>query len=84
MAAFTAIVPRAREVTVECLDEHGEPKLIKASGWYSRILQHEVDHLTGTLYIDRMQSRTFMSLENYKRYWKERPLREIRQELALQ
>jgi len=44
--------------------------VIEASGWYARILQHEIDHLRGQLYIDRMRSRTFMSLENWNRYWK--------------
>jgi peptide deformylase len=73
LTGFTAVVPRAREVVVECLDDRGEPKMIQASGWYARILQHEIDHLNGTLYIDRMQSRSFMSLENYKRYWKVKP-----------
>ena len=38
------------------------PQVIQASGWYARILQHEIDHLRGTLYIDRMRSTTFPSL----------------------
>jgi peptide deformylase len=67
---FMAIVPRSREVVVECLDERGNAQMIRASGWYARILQHEIDHLNGTLYIDRMHSRTFMSVENHRRYWK--------------
>jgi peptide deformylase len=72
LTGFTALVPRARQVVVECLDHCGEPKEIQASGWYARILQHEIDHLNGTLYIDRMQSRTFMSLDNYKRIGKKK------------
>jgi peptide deformylase len=75
---FTALVPRSREVTVECLDERAEPKTIRASGWYARILQHEIDHLNGTIYVDRMRTRSFMSLDNYKRYWKSESLEEIR------
>lgn len=67
---FTALVPRSKEVRVRCLDHHGEPQIIEASGWYARILQHEIDHLNGTLYIDTMQSRTFSSVENYLRYGK--------------
>jgi peptide deformylase len=70
LAGFMGVVPRAREITVECLDEHGSKRVIIASGWYARILQHEIDHLNGTIYIDRMQSRTFASVENHKRYWK--------------
>lgn len=68
LVGFTASTSRAHDVVVECLDHLGKPKTIEASGWYARILQHEIDHLNGTLYIDRMDSKTFMSLENYKRY----------------
>ena len=56
---YAARVTRARRVQVECLDEHGTPRVIDASGWYARILQHEIDHLDGTLYVDRMDTRTF-------------------------
>jgi len=71
LPGFTAIVPRARTVTVECLNERAEPVTIRATGWYARILQHEIDHLRGTLYIDRMLTRSFMGRENYERYWKD-------------
>jgi peptide deformylase len=59
---FVARVPRARRVRVECLDEHGAPRILEARGWYARILQHEIDHLEGTLYIDRMDTRTFTNV----------------------
>ena len=72
LAGFMAVVPRAREITIECLDEHGSKRIIHASGWHARILQHEIDHLNGAIYIDRMQSRTFASVENHKRYWKDK------------
>jgi peptide deformylase len=58
---FVAQVPRALSVRVEALDHHGEPLRIEAKGWYARILQHEIDHLQGGLYIDRMDPRTFAS-----------------------
>jgi peptide deformylase len=61
---FQALVPRARTVTVDALDHQGEPVHIAATGWYARILQHEIDHLDGTLYIDRMQPRTFTTNHN--------------------
>ena len=79
---FSAIVPRALTVRVECLDEDGTPKLVEATGWYARILQHEIDHLNGNLYIDRMRSRTFMLLANYNRYWKGKPISEIKSTLG--
>jgi peptide deformylase len=79
VAGFTAVVSRAARVTVDCLDHKGEPKHIEASGWYARILQHEIDHLHGTLYIDRMQTRSYMSLDNFNRHWKEKPLAEVQE-----
>ncbi len=72
LTGFTAIVPRARRVRVECLDAKGKPKVIEASGWYARILQHEIDHLRGGIYVDRMLARSFMGVENFKEHWKEK------------
>ena len=68
LEGFMALVPRSREVVVECLDERAQAHSIRATGWRARILQHEIDHLNGTIYIDRMNTRTFTSVENYKRY----------------
>jgi peptide deformylase len=65
VAGFVAQVPRARSVRVEALDHRGEAVTITAHGWYARILQHEIDHLAGTLYIDRMDTRTFSTVEQY-------------------
>ncbi|HEX6728355.1 MAG TPA: peptide deformylase, partial [Pyrinomonadaceae bacterium] len=70
VAGFGAVVGRAANVRVECLNERAEPITITAQGWYARILQHEIDHLNGTLYIDRMQTRTFTTMENVERFWK--------------
>lgn len=83
LSGFTALVPRARAVRVTCLDERGERKVIEASGWYARILQHEIDHLRGTLYIDRMRTRSFTSMENMADFWKGKPVSEIKSELEL-
>jgi len=74
LAGFTAIVPRAKGVRVECLNERGEPMVIDASGWYARILQHEIDHLNGIVYIDRMRSRSFCGMANFEKFWKDRPV----------
>ena len=52
LSGFSALVPRSRQVRVTYLNEHAEEKSILATGWYARILQHEIDHLHGTLYID--------------------------------
>ncbi len=74
---FTALVPRYRQVQVTCLDELGQTRTIEASGWYARILQHEIDHLGGALYIDRMRTRSFCTLQNFTRHWKGKPTAEV-------
>ena len=69
---------RARAtVHVEALDHRGEPVTIDASGWYARILQHEIDHLKGTLYIDRMRSRTLSTNRNMALHWAGVPIEEV-------
>jgi len=83
VAGFTALVARARAVRVTCLDERGQRKVIEASGWYARILQHEVDHLNGMLYIDRMGSRSFTTMENLAEYWKGKPVSTVKAELEM-
>lgn len=82
LPGYTAIVPRAHRVLVECLNHAGDPVSIEAEGWYARILQHEIDHLSGTLYIDRMWSRSFSSLDQYNRHWKTKPIEELRLEFT--
>jgi peptide deformylase len=77
LPGLVALVPRARKVRVECLDAKGKPKIIRASGWYARILQHEIDHLAGKLYIDRMRSVSLSSIENFNRHWKGKPIAEV-------
>jgi peptide deformylase len=83
VTGFTALVPRARAVRVEYLDETGEARRIEARGWHARILQHEIDHLGGVLYVDRMMTRTFMTTTNYAHHWKERSSQELRAALEL-
>jgi peptide deformylase len=78
VSGFSALVPRARTVRVEFLDERGVERALEASGWYARILQHEIDHLNGILYIDRMRARSFTSLDNWTQFWKGKPMSEIR------
>ncbi|MGO8947734.1 MAG: peptide deformylase [Ktedonobacterales bacterium] len=47
-------VPRAAAVTVKGRDPKGKEIRVKAEGWFARILQHEIDHLDGILFIDRI------------------------------
>jgi peptide deformylase len=66
---FRGLVPRARAVTVRGLDDHGYPLVIEASDWHARILQHEIDHLNGFLYVTRMIAGSFTSEENADLHW---------------
>jgi peptide deformylase len=71
-------------VRVECLNEKAEPVTILAEGWYARILQHEIDHLNGVVYIDRMRSRSFCAAANHERLWKGRPVAEFWQDVPFE
>jgi peptide deformylase len=62
------VVARYRHVRVEARDENGVPRVIDASGWYARILQHEIDHLNGIVCCDRMNPRTLSTSENHGRF----------------
>ena len=78
---YQAIVDRALDVKVECLNERGEEITINANGWYARILQHEIDHLNGTLYIDRMKTRTLTTGENMLQFWDRHSIEQVLAEL---
>ena len=45
-------VERYASIEVAGQDRHGQPMRLRASGWLARVLQHEIDHLDGVLYID--------------------------------
>ena len=80
---FSAIVDRALKVRVECLNDRGDPITIDAHGWHARILQHEIDHLNGTLYIDRMNSRTLSTAENLFRFWQSKSIEDVLSEVGV-
>jgi peptide deformylase len=54
-------VPRSRKVIVTALDGKGKDITIEAEGIFAVVLQHEIDHLDGILYIDRMKDMTTLS-----------------------
>ncbi len=53
---FVSTIKRAEKVVVKGINRKGEPVRIEATGLLSRALQHEIDHLDGILFIDRMSS----------------------------
>jgi peptide deformylase len=58
---YGALVRRSAEVTVTGVDPDGRPLSVRLQGWPARIMQHEMDHLDGTLYVDRMIARSLAS-----------------------
>jgi peptide deformylase len=49
-------IRRATKVTVKGMDVKGKAIKVNAEGWFARILQHEIDHLDGILFLDRLDS----------------------------
>lgn len=80
---FVGLVERAAEVEVTGLDENAQPVEWRVRGWPARILQHEVDHVNGTLYIDRMLTRTFSTAEQAIKLYGGKPIAEIRAALGV-
>ena len=63
-------VPRYSKLRVDALDRHGNPLRITAEGFFARVIQHEFDHLMGTVYLDRMRDfRTLTHFPEFQRYW---------------
>ena len=56
--------PRAVEVTFK--DESGRPKKLKAAGLLSRVIQHEIDHLNGVMFVDRIENSLVLTEELQK------------------
>ena len=49
-------VTRFEHVVCTALDRHGKKTTYDANGWFARCLQHEMDHLDGVLYIDKVKN----------------------------
>lgn len=61
---YRSDVKRAQKVLVEGYDREGKPRRIEAEGMLAIVLQHEIDHLDGTLFIDRI---SLLKRELYKK-----------------
>jgi peptide deformylase len=53
---FHATVPRPASLTVRGFDREGRARVVDAEGFLARAIQHEMDHLDGILFIDRLRS----------------------------
>ncbi|MFG3151513.1 peptide deformylase [Streptomyces sp. NPDC048219] len=66
---WQAVVARHAEVRLVAREEHGRAVDEVFAGWPARIVQHETDHLDGTLYVDRAEPRSLASGEAMARLW---------------
>ncbi|MEV5277806.1 peptide deformylase [Streptomyces sp. NPDC051994] len=64
-----AVVARHEKVRLRALDEHGREVDEVFTGWPARIVQHETDHLDGTLYLDLAELRSLSSREAMAERW---------------
>lgn len=63
-------VPRYEKIRVTGLDRKGNAVDFKATGFFAVVLQHEIDHLQGILYVDRMKDlKTLAFLKEHYKYW---------------
>lgn len=66
---WQAVVARPARVRLTGEDEHGRPLDEVVTGWPARIVQHETDHLDGTLYLDRAETRSLSSQDAVVERW---------------
>ena len=69
---FRGLVRWPREVRVEAYTRNGEKISIEAKGFMAVVIQHEIDHLHGKVFLDRMEDMTQLSYnEEFFQYWVE-------------
>jgi peptide deformylase len=78
---YVGAVERARAVRLTALDADGKAFSAIYTGWPARIIQHEVDHLDGRIYVDRVIARSLATTEHVVR-WRGRPINELADELG--
>ncbi len=67
---FRGLVPRSTKVTVEAFNRKGEKIVVEASDFLAVVLQHEIDHLNGIVFLDRMKDFTKLSyMKEFETYW---------------
>ncbi|GGV64701.1 peptide deformylase [Streptomyces griseoloalbus] len=66
---YQAVVARPTEVRLTGQDEHGRALDEVFAGWPARIVQHETDHLDGTLYLDRAEPRSLSAHQAVAEHW---------------
>lgn len=65
------LVPRWTKLSVSGLDRRGQAVQLDAEGFFARVIQHEVDHLNGKVFLDRLPDlKTLTHLREYEQFWK--------------
>jgi peptide deformylase len=71
---FRGKVTRPGVVRVQALDRQGKPIDIEADGLYAVCIQHELDHLIGKVFLDRMTDlSTLTQLSEFEKFWRKEP-----------
>jgi peptide deformylase len=78
---YAGAVERARSVRLTALGADGQPFSAIYTGWPARIIQHEVDHLDGRIYVDRVATTSLSTHENLL-HQRGRPIAELADELG--
>jgi peptide deformylase len=60
-------VVRPESVEVSYKDENGKLQTLKANGLLARVIQHEIDHLNGVMFVDRVENRLMLNQELTKK-----------------
>nr|WP_209067787.1 peptide deformylase [Arthrobacter pigmenti] len=68
-SGWQAVVERYRRVQLDYLEPDGTRVIRQFTGWPARIVQHETDHLNGTIYIDKANPRSLVSGAEYSERW---------------
>ena len=71
---FRGKVPRSKKVSVRFWDRNGKEQKLEAEGFPAVVIQHELDHLAGKVFLDRMPDlSTLTHLKEYERFWMKPP-----------
>jgi peptide deformylase len=83
VGGYMALVERHLDVGLSGVDADGKKVELELHGWPARIAQHELDHLDGTLYVDRMLTRSLCENGEMKARYVGRTIEEIRAALKV-
>jgi peptide deformylase len=69
MPGYTGVVNRYFAVHAAYSDLEGHSHDKTFTGWQARIVQHETDHLRGTVYVDKLETRSLSTIDNLTAHW---------------